>query len=67
MNQMKSLEFIKRKKYNKIILITNGGNKGKDFIANARKIIGKDTIALVTCYVANNHLYWEGSKQCFIE
>ena len=53
-----ALEFIKRKKYNKIILITNGGNKGKDFIANAKKIIGKDIIALVTFYVANNRLYW---------
>ncbi len=28
----KALEFIKRKIYNKIILITNGANNGKDFI-----------------------------------
>ena len=53
-----ALNFINRKKYNKIILITNGGNNGEDFITNARKIIGKDTIVLITCYAANNHLYW---------
>ena len=53
-----ALNFINRKKYNKIILITNGGNNGGDFITEARKIIGKDTIALVTCFAANNHLSW---------
>ena len=52
----KALDFIKRKKYNKIILITNGGNNGDDFINNARKIIGNNTIAIVTCFVAKNHL-----------
>ena len=51
-----ALEFIRRKKYNKIVLITNGGNNGGDFINNARKIIGNNTIALVTCFVAENHL-----------
>ena len=51
-----ALEFIKRKKYNKIVLITNGGNNGCDFINNARKIIGENTIALITCFVAQNHL-----------
>ena len=33
-----ALEFIKWKKYNKIILITNGKNNGYEFIENARKI-----------------------------
>jgi len=51
-----ALEFIKRKKYNKIILITNGGNDGPSFINNARRIIGNNTIALITCYVANKYL-----------
>ena len=51
-----ALKFIRKKIYNKIILITNGGNKGDDFIKKARKIIGNDTIALVTCFVAKDHL-----------
>ena len=50
------MKFIRNKIYNKIILITNGGNKGDDFIKKARKIIGNDTIALVTCFVAKDHL-----------
>lgn len=50
------MEFIKRKKYNQIILITNGGNNGCNFIENARKIIGNNTISLITCFVANNYL-----------
>ena len=52
----KALEFIKRKKYNKIILITNGANDGPNFINNARRIIGNNTIALITCYVAQKYL-----------
>lgn len=51
-----AITFIRKKVYNKIILITNGGNQGKNFIYNARKIIGNNTIALVTCYLAQNHL-----------
>ena len=51
-----ALEFIKRKKYNKIILITNGANDGPNFINNARRIIGSNTIALITCYVAQKYL-----------
>ena len=51
-----ALTFIKRKKFNKIILISNGGNNGIDFIKEARKIIGSDTISLVTCYVVENYM-----------
>ena len=58
-----ALEFIKRKKYNKIILITNGANNGEEFLDNARKIIGNNTIALITCYLASNHLKWIKNKE----
>ena len=51
-----ALEFIKWKKYNKIILITNGKNNGYEFIQNARKIIGNNTIAMITSFIAKNHL-----------
>jgi len=51
-----ALNFIKRKKYNKIILISNGGNNGIGFINDARKIIGNNTISLITCYVAQNYM-----------
>ena len=56
MSQKKLMELIKRKKYNKIILITNGGNDGANFINNERKIIGNKSIALITCFVAQNYL-----------
>ena len=37
-----------RKKYNKIVIITNGGNNGKEFIIEARKIIGSNAIAAIS-------------------
>ena len=58
-----ALKLIKRKKYNKIILITNGANNGEAFIDDARKIIGNNTIALVTCYLAKNHMNWIKNKE----
>ena len=51
-----ALTFIKRKKFNKIILISNGGNNGIGFIKEARKIIGSNTISLITCYVVENYM-----------
>lgn len=51
-----ALNFIKRKKFNKIILISNGGNNGIGFINDARKIIGNNTISLITCFVARNYM-----------
>ena len=54
-----AIELVKRKKYNKIILISNvGKNKaGKAFIEKAREIIGNDVIALFLAYKAS-HLDW---------
>ena len=54
-----ALELIKRKKYNKIILISNVGTDlgGKKFVDEARKIIGNDVIALLLAYNIN-HLNW---------
>ena len=54
-----ALELVKRKKYNKIILISNAGSdlSGKKFIMDARKIIGNDVIALFLCYNIE-HLKW---------
>ena len=55
----KSLEIVKRKKYNKIILISNIGLdlSGKRFIEIARKILGFDVMVL---FFSNNknHLKW---------
>ena len=51
-----ALYFIKRKKYNKIILISNGNNNGFKFIYNAREIIGNNTISLITCFQAEKYL-----------
>ena len=54
-----ALELIKRKKYNKIILISNVGTDlgGKKFIDEARKIIGNDVITLFLAYNIK-HLNW---------
>ena len=54
-----ALNLIKRKKYNKIILISNVGTDlgGKNFISEARKIIGNDVIALFLAY-NKSHLNW---------
>ena len=58
-NSEEALAMIKRKKYNKIILLSNIGSDygGKDFISNARKIIGNDVIALFLAY-NEKHLKW---------
>ena len=53
-----SLSLIRRKKYNKIILITNGNNEAKKYIEDARKIIGANCIALVSAYQPGNHFDW---------
>ena len=54
-----ALELVKRKKYNKIILISNVGSDlgGKKFIDEARKIIGNDVITLFLAYNIQ-HLQW---------
>jgi len=54
-----ALELVNRKKYNKIILISNVGKDkgGKKFVEKARQIIGNDVIALFLAY-KSSHLYW---------
>ena len=54
-----ALKIIEKKKFNKIILISNVGSdlSGKDFVINARKIIGSDLVVLFLCYNIK-HLNW---------
>ena len=54
-----ALKLIKRKKYNKIILLSNIGTDfgGKKFIDEARKIIGNDVIVLFSAYNIE-HIKW---------
>ena len=54
-----ALKLVERKKYNKIILISNVGTDlgGKKFIDEARKIIGNNVIVLFLAYNIN-HLEW---------
>ena len=54
-----ALELIKRKKYNKIILISNVGTDlgGKAFIEEARKILDNDVLVLFLAY-NTAHLDW---------
>ena len=58
-NSEKALRLIERKKYNKIILISNIGTDlgGKKFIEKARKIIKNDVIVLFLAYHIG-HLDW---------
>ena len=58
-NSEEALKLVNRKKYNKIILISNVGTDlgGKKFIDNARKIIGNDVIVLFLAYNIS-HLNW---------
>ena len=53
------MKLVKRKKYNKIILISNvrPDKEGKKFIDQARQIIGNDVIALFLSY-SIQHLNW---------
>ena len=53
-----ALKLINRKKYNKVIIITNGNNNAKDFIISAREIIGNNTIAAVSVYDIKKHYKW---------
>ena len=54
-----ALKCVNRKKYNKIILISNAGLnlEGKNFVDEARKIIGNDVIVLFLSY-SSAHLKW---------
>ena len=54
-----ALKLVNRKKYNKIILISNVGKNlgGKHFVEEARKIIGNDVIVLFIAY-SISHLDW---------
>ena len=54
-----AIKLVKRKKYNKIILISNIGTDygGKIFVDNARKIIGNNVIVLFNAYNIY-HLNW---------
>ena len=54
-----ALKLVNKKKYNKIILISNVGEDlaGRDFVNEARKIIGNDVIVLFLAYNIN-HVKW---------
>ena len=53
-----ALELINKKKYNKVIIITNGNNNAKDFIKKARNIIGADTIVAISSNNIPLHIPW---------
>ena len=53
-----ALELIERKKYNKVIIITNANNNAKNFIKMARKIIGANVIVGISVYNIPLHISW---------
>ena len=57
-NDEEAMKLVDRKKYNKIIIITNGNNNGKGFIDNSRRIIGSEAIAAVSAYDVSRHIQW---------
>ena len=54
-----ALSLVRKKKFNKIILMSNAGKdlEGKAFVEEARKIIGNDVITLFLAYM-EKHLKW---------
>ena len=52
-----ALKIIKRKKYNKIILISNISSGGKEYVDKAREIIENDVVVLFLAY-DEEHLKW---------
>ena len=58
-NSKEALKLVKRKKYNKIILISNVGDdlSGKKFIEDARKILKNEVIVLFLAY-NTKHIEW---------
>ena len=58
-NTKEALECVNRKKYNKIILISNVGTDfgGQHFVEEARKIIKNDSIVLFSSF-SKEHLNW---------
>ena len=54
----KAIKLLERKKYNKIIIITNGNNNGQNFIMKAKDIIGSNPIAAVSAYDISKHIQW---------
>ena len=59
-----ALQLVKRKKYNKIILLSNVGKNrvGEQFVDEARKIIGNEVLVLFVAYMTD-HLNWIKEKK----
>ena len=53
-----ALELIKKKIYNKIIIVTNGYNDAEKYINNARQMIGANTVVGVSVYNIKKHIHW---------
>ena len=57
-NDDEAMKLLDRKKYNKIIIITNGNNDGEQFIHDSRNIIGAEALAAVSAYDVTKHIQW---------
>jgi hypothetical protein len=58
LNDDDALALLKRKKYNKVVIITNGYNDGQNFLLKSRQIIGGNPIAAVSSYNVASHIGW---------
>ena len=52
------MKLLDRKKYNKIVIITNGANNAQQFIEKSRAIIGAEVISGVSIYDVKKHIKW---------
>ena len=57
-NEDEAMKLLDRKKYNKILIITNGANNAQQFIEKSRAIIGAEVVAGVSVYDIQRHIHW---------
>ena len=57
-NDDEAMKLLDRKKYNKILIISNGANNAQKFIENSRAIIGAEVVAGVSIYDIKRHIHW---------
>ena len=62
-NEDEALKLIKKKKYNKVIIMTNGNNDGEHFLLKARSILKATALAVVSSHDYKSNINWVKNHQ----